>query len=130
VTASGATNAGGAWARSRNVQSDGAGNATGSRQWSATGANGGSAAHSSNAYYNADGTAGRSGSTTATGANGGTMQTGGSMTRTADGVAGSHATTATGANGGTYNGNTTYSNGEVVHTGTCTDPSGNVVPCH
>ncbi len=131
VIAGGSTNAGGAWARSRNVSGDGSGNVSGQRNWSATGANGGSAEHASSAYRNADGSAGRSGSTTVNGANGGSMQTGGSMTRTADGLSGSHATSATGPNGATYTGSSTYAKGEgVSHTGTCTDAAGNVVPCH
>lgn len=96
------------------------------------------------------------GSEQVTGRNGGSIQSSGNFQKSADGqFSGSRSTTATGPNGGSYNGSTTYQNGSathttdvttkngatyqgqttyekgqgVTHTGTCTNASGETVPC-
>ncbi|MFT3898142.1 MAG: hypothetical protein QM719_10695 [Thermomonas sp.] len=97
----------------------------GSRTTTATGAKGGT--------YNGtttldDGQVTHTG--TRTGANGGTIQSEGSYSRGEDGkVDGSRSSTATGANGATYNGSTTIDDGQVTHTGTCTNSAGETVDC-
>ena len=97
----------------------------GSRTTTATGAKGGT--YTGSTTLN-DGQVTHTG--TKTGANGGTVQTEGSYTRGEDGkVDGSRTTTATGAKGATYNGSTTVTDGQVSHTGTCTNADGVVVDC-
>ncbi|MET1162777.1 MAG: hypothetical protein ABWY48_09570 [Pseudoxanthomonas sp.] len=121
----------GSYARDRNTQHDGQGNASGARSASVSGANGGSAGTQGSYYRNADGSAGRQGSSTATGANGGTASTSGGFTKNPDGTySGARNTSATGANGNSYDGSTTYSNGSVVHTGTCTNAAGEAISCN
>ena len=116
--------------RQRDWQRDGQGNASGSTSHTVTGANGGTAERQGSYYRNADGSAGHEGSMSATGKDGGTKQSSGSTTRDADGnVSGSRSTTATGKNGATYNGSTTVTDGQVSHTGTCTNAAGAVVDC-
>jgi hypothetical protein len=54
----------------------------------------------------------------------------GDYSRGEDGkVDGTRTTTATGQNGATYNGSTTIDDGQVTHTGTCTNADGAVVDC-
>ena len=97
----------------------------GSRTTTATGAKGGT--YNGSTTLN-DGQVTHTG--TRTGANGGTVQAEGSYTRDEDGkVDGSRSTTATGAKGATYNGSTTVTDGQVSHTGTCTNADGAVVDC-
>ena len=97
----------------------------GSRTTTATGAKGGTYNGSTTLE---DGQVTHTG--TKTGANGGTVQTDGIYTRGEDGkVDGSRTTTATGAKGATYNGSTTVTDGQVSHTGTCTNADGVVVDC-
>jgi hypothetical protein len=43
-------------------------------------------------------------------------------------VNGSRNTRATGKNGNTYTGSTTGTDGQITHTATCKDASGNVIP--
>ena len=51
-------------------------------------------------------------------------------TRGDDGkVDGSHSSTATSARGATYNGSTTVTDGQVSHTGACTNAAGAAVDC-
>ncbi|KAF1710113.1 hypothetical protein [Pseudoxanthomonas sacheonensis] len=129
-TSASASGANGSYARGRNVQSDGQGNASGWRNASVSGANGGSASSQGSFYRNADGSAGRQGSATATSANGGTASTSGGFTKNPDGTySGGRETSATGANGNSYNGSTAYENGSITHTGTCTNAAGEVIAC-
>lgn len=116
--------------RQRDWKADGQGNVAGSSSGSIAGASGGGAARQSSAYRNADGSAGRQGSASVSGPNGGSAATSGSIARSADGsVAGSRTTSATGANGNGYNGSTTVSNGNVTHSGTCTNAAGETIAC-
>lgn len=116
--------------RQRDWQADGAGNASASRSRSVSGVNGGGASRDGQAYRNADGSAGRRYSATATTANGGTVSRQGDATRNADGtLSAERSTSATGQHGNSYNGSTTVNDGTVVHTGTCTDASGQVIAC-
>jgi hypothetical protein len=120
----------GSYARGRQWQADGQGNASGSRGATVNGANGGSATSQSGFYRNADGSAGRQGSASVNGPNGGTASTSGGVTRDANGnVVGGRSTTATGQNGNSYDGSTSVSNGTVTHTGTCTNAAGEVIAC-
>lgn len=130
VNASGSHWRGGNHQRGRTWQGDGQGNASGSSGASANGANGGHAERQGSFYRNADGSAGRTGSASATGANGGHASTSGGITRNADGtVSGVRDTTATGRNGNGYQGSTTYSDGTLTHTGTCTNAAGETIAC-
>jgi hypothetical protein len=64
------------------------------------------------------------------GRNGGSASTDAVFSKNADGrYSAGRATTATGANGNTYTGATDISNGQVSHTGTCTNASGDVIAC-
>lgn len=120
----------GSYARARQWQAGGQGNASGSRGATVSGANGGSATRQASAYRNADGSAARQGSASVSGANGGTASTSGSISRSADGsVTGGRQTSVTGANGNSYQGSTTVGNGSISHTGTCTNGAGEVVAC-
>jgi hypothetical protein len=94
------------------------------------GPNGGYAARAGKTTVNPDGSATHQSGFKTSGANG-TVQSTATAERGADGSAsGTRNTTATGKNGNTYNGATTWQKGEgVQHTSTCTDPSGNVIPC-
>jgi len=116
--------------RQRDWQRDGQGNASMTRSGSITGANGGTAERQGSIVRNADGSLTHEASGSATNANGGTLQTSGSFTRDADGnVTGSRDTTATNKNGGSYEGSTSWSDGQLTHTGTCTNSSGAAVDC-
>ena len=120
----------GAYARGRNVYSDGQGNVDGRSRAYASSAAGGTAQRQDSFYRNADGSAGRQRSASIDGAHGGTANTSGSIARDADGdVAGSRSTSATGRNGNSYNGSTTVANGVVTHTRTCTTASGETIAC-
>jgi len=58
------------------------------------------------------------------------VQSSGSVTKDANGnVNGQRTTDATGKNGNTYQGTTTDTNGQITHGATCTDASGNSIPC-
>lgn len=106
----------GAYARGRKIISDGQGNVAGRSGGYVQGADGGSA--------------GRQGSAFVEGPNGGSTATSGSVARDADGsVNGSRSTTATGASGNTYNGSTTVNDGQISHTGTCTNAAGETIAC-
>jgi len=130
VTGAAARGERGAFARGRNVHSDGQGNLDGHSGAYATGANGGTAQRQGSFYRNADGSAGRQGSASITGAYGGTATTGGSIARDAEGNAnGSRSTSATGKNGNSYNGSTVVQDGVVTHTGACTNATGEVIAC-
>lgn len=132
---SAATNASGSgvngnYARGRQWQADGQGNASGTRGATVNGANGGSATSQSGFYRNADGSAGRQRSASVSGPNGGSASTAGSITRDANGnVVGGRSTSATGRNGNSYDGSTTVSNGTLTYTGTCTNAAGEVISC-
>ncbi|GAA5005539.1 hypothetical protein FNZ56_06055 [Pseudoluteimonas lycopersici] len=116
--------------RQRDWQRDGEGNASMTRSGSVTGANGGTAERQGSITRNADGSLTHQASGSATNANGGTMETSGGFTRDADGnVTGSRDTSATNKNGGTYEGSTSWSDGKVTHTGTCTNSAGATVDC-
>ena len=104
---------------------DADGNISGGRSMTATGANGGTYSGSTTV---SDGQLTHTG--TKTGANGGTVQADGSYSRGEDGkVDGGRTTSATGPNGATYSGSTTVTDGQVTHTGTCTNADGVVVDC-
>ena len=97
----------------------------GSRTTTATGAKGGT--YTGSTTLN-DGQVTHTG--TRTGANGGTVEANGQYTRGEDGkVDGSRTTTATGAKGATYNGSTTVTDGQITHTGTCTNSAGESIAC-
>ena len=97
----------------------------GSRSTTATGSKGGTYSGSTTV---SDGQLTHTG--TKTGANGGTVQADGSYSRGEDGkVDGGRTTSATGPNGATYSGSTTVTDGQVTHTGTCTNADGVVVDC-
>jgi hypothetical protein len=116
--------------RQRDWQRDGEGNASLTRSRTITGANGGTAERQGSTERNADGSLTHENTNSVTNANGGTLQANGSFTRDADGnVTGSHDTTATNKNGATYEGSTTWSDGQVTHTGTCTNAAGATVDC-
>ncbi len=120
----------GSYARGRQWQADGQGNASGSSGGMVNGVNGGSASRQGSFYRNADGSAGRQGSASASGPNGGSASTSGGVTRDANGnVVGGRSTTATGQNGNSYDGSTAVSDGTVTHTGTCTNAAGEVISC-
>lgn len=120
----------GAYARGHRVASDGQGNVEGSRRAAAVGANGSTAQSQGSFYRNADGSAGRQGSTNVDTAAGGSLDSSGGFTKNADGTySGSRQTNASGANGNSYQGSTAYSNGQVTHTGTCTNAAGETIAC-
>lgn len=130
VTGAAARGERGAYARGRKIISDGQGNVAGRSGGYVQGADGGSAGRQGSFYRNADGSAGRQGSAFVEGPNGGSAATSGSVTRDADGsVNGSRSTTATGASGNTYNGSTTVNDGQISHTGTCTNAAGETIAC-
>lgn len=97
----------------------------GSRSTTATGSKGGT--YSGSTTLN-DGQVNHTG--TRTGAKGGTVESNGQYARGDDGkVDGSHSSTATSARGATYNGSTTVTDGQVSHTGACTNAAGAAVDC-
>lgn len=125
ASGSGTTANGGTIESSGGFTRDADGNVDGSRSTTATNANGGTYNGTTNW---SDGQVTHSG--TMTNANGATKQSDGSYSRGDDGkVDGSHSATVTNAKGGTYNGSTTIDDGNVSHTGTCTNASGTVVDC-
>ncbi|HRE36659.1 MAG TPA: hypothetical protein PK217_16455, partial [Sphingopyxis terrae] len=81
---------------------------------------------------NPDGSLTHSGSASATGARG-TFDSSGAVARESDGSwSGGRSTSATNSTTGTsYSGSTTIdpATGKPVHSGTCTDASGAVIPC-
>ncbi|MCJ2179255.1 hypothetical protein [Novosphingobium album (ex Hu et al. 2023)] len=94
------------------------------------GANGARGARASSTSVSPDGTVSHQGAAATSGANG-SASTQGGFTRNADGTtSGSRSTNATNAyTGNSYSGSTTVDNGQVSHTGTCTNASGAVIPC-
>jgi hypothetical protein len=107
----------GAYARGRNVYSDGQGNIDGRSRAYASSAAGGTAQRQDSFYRNADGSAGRQGSASVYGANGGTAQRQHSAYRNADGSAGrQRSASVNGANGGTA-----YTSGSLAR-----DADGNI----
>jgi hypothetical protein len=121
---------GGVGVRGRSVVTDGQGNATTPSGAAYRGPNGSTAERQSSATRSSDGSASRQSSASASGPQG-SAQTSANYQRNADGSAtATRNTTATGANGNTYQGDTTWTKGSgVQHTGTCKDPSGNVISC-
>ncbi|MFT3763797.1 MAG: hypothetical protein QM761_14545 [Pseudoxanthomonas sp.] len=120
----------GAFARGHGVASDGQGNVKGGHRGKAVGVNGGEASSQGGFYRNADGSAGRQGGTRVSTAAGGSLDSSGGFTKAADGAySGSHQTSTTGAHGNSYEGSTTYSNGQVTHTGACTNAAGETIAC-
>jgi hypothetical protein len=116
---------GGTMESSGSTTRDADGNVSGSRTTTATGANGGTY-NGSTTWENGQVTH----TGTVTGANGGTVEANGNYTKGEDGkVSGTRTTEATGKNGGTYSGSTSIDDGQVTHTGTCTNASGAVVDC-
>ena len=94
----------GAYARGRNVYSDGQGKVDGRSRAYAIGADGGTAQRQGSFYRNADGSAGRQASASVHGADGGSAQRQDSAYRNADGSAGrQRSASVNGANGGTAN---------------------------
>ncbi|SFF98728.1 hypothetical protein SAMN05518801_10516 [Novosphingobium sp. CF614] len=77
-----------------------------------------------------DGTLSHQGAAAASGARGSFASEGG-MTRSADGTwSGARTTSATNAlTGNSYSGSTTAANGQVSHSGTCTNAAGETIPC-
>ncbi|UYK80562.1 hypothetical protein NG829_19870 [Xanthomonas sacchari] len=95
------------------------------RQWQADG----SATRQGRAERNADGSASRQGSASVQRADGASASSSGSLARAADGtLSGSRQSSVDGTQG-SYQGSTSVQDGSIVHTGTCTDASGAVVPC-
>ena len=96
------------------------------------GANGSKGRRQSTTTVNPDGSLTHSGSASATGARG-TFDSSGAVARAADGSwSGGRSTRATNSTTGTsYSGSTTIdpATGKPVHSGTCTDASGAVIPC-
>lgn len=94
------------------------------------GANGARGARASTTSVSPDGTVTHEGAASTSGARG-SASTQGGFTRNADGTSsGSRTTNATNAQtGNSYAGSTTVENGTVSHTGTCTNASGEVIPC-
>ncbi len=94
------------------------------------GANGSKGARASSTSVSPDGTVSRSANASTSGARG-SASSQGSFTRSADGTAsGSRSTSATNAaTGNSYSGTTTLSNGQLSHSGTCTNAAGETIAC-
>lgn len=108
---------------------DGQGNAAGFRAAGFQGPNGAQGARGGRWSRSADGTVQHESAGAASGARG-SVQSQGSLAKSSDGTySGSRDTSAESNSGYAYDGSTTVSNGSVEHSGTCTDPSGNEVPC-
>ena len=108
---------------------DGQGNAAGFRAAGFQGPNGAQGARAGRWSRSADGTVQHQSAGAMSGARG-SVQSQGSFAKSSDGTySGSRETTAESKSGYGYEGSTTVSNGSVEHSGTCTDPSGNAVPC-
>lgn len=130
VAGAAGSSAKGKYARGRKVATDAEGNVQGLSGAAVQGANGGEAVRQGSFYRNADGSAGRQGSAYANGPNGGSASTSGSVARDTDGnVNGSRNTSATGASGNNYTGSTTATDGQVSHTGACTNAAGEPIAC-
>jgi len=94
------------------------------------GPNGARAGRAGETTLNPDGSATHQSGFRASGANGSIQSTGSSQRGANGSASGERTTTATGKNGNTYNGATEWEKGQgAQHAGTCTDPSGNVIPC-
>jgi len=123
---------GGAYARKRGFQTDGAGNGTvasGGVYRGPNGANGVTGARAGTTTRNADGTVNHQSGIAASGAKG-SVESSGGFTKTQDGVTQSRTTAATGANGATYQGSTSYDKSSgLSHSSSCTDAAGNSIPC-
>jgi hypothetical protein len=108
---------------------DGQGNAAGFRAAGFQGPNGAAGARAGKWSRSADGSVQHESGGAVSGARG-SAQSQGSFAKSSDGTySGSRDTSAESKSGATYDGSTTVSNGSVEHSGTCTDPNGNVVPC-
>lgn len=94
------------------------------------GVNGSRGYRASETSVSPDGTVSHQGSAAASGARGSYASEGG-VTRNADGIwSGGRETSATSAaTGNSYSGSTTVADGQVSHTGTCTNAAGEVIPC-
>ncbi len=124
-----ASGAHGSVQRARQWQADGQGNASARSAATRTTAAGGSATRQGSAERNADGSASRQGGASVQRADGASASSSGSLARAADGtLSGSRQSSVDGTQG-SYQGSTSVQDGSVVHTGTCTDASGAVVPC-
>lgn len=120
---------GGAYARGRAVQTDGMGNGTVASGRAFRGPDGATGARTGTTSRSDDGTVTHQGRLAANGAKG-SVESSGGFTKTEDGITQSRTTTATGANGGSYQGSTSYDkNTGLTHSASCTDASGNSVPC-
>ncbi len=124
-----ASGAHGSVQRARQWQADGQGNASARSAATRTTAAGGSATRQGSAERSADGSASRQGSASVQRADGASASSSGSLARAADGtLSGSRQSSVDGTQG-SYQGSTSVQDGSIVHTGTCTDASGTVVPC-
>jgi hypothetical protein len=108
---------------------DGQGNAAGARAAGFQGPNGAMGARAGKWSRSADGSVQHESGGAVSGAKG-SAQSQGSFAKSSDGTySGSRETSADSKSGYGYDGSTTVSNGSVDHSGTCTDPNGNTVPC-
>lgn len=116
--------------RASGVLTDGAGNGVATSGGQVQTATGGLASRRGKTTRTADGAVQHDSSASASGDRG-NINSQGSATRAADGtITQSRTTQASDANGNNYNGATSYSKDTgVTHTGTCTDASGNSIPC-
>lgn len=94
------------------------------------GANGSRGARASQTTVNPDGSLSREGGLAASGARG-SVASQGSMSRSAEGSwNGNRSTQATNnQTGNSYSGSTTVTDGQVSHSGTCTNAAGAAIPC-
>lgn len=120
---------GGGYLRGHRLTTDGNGNGTFKSGAAVRGPNGGEARRAGETTYGADGSVSHQSGFSASGSRG-SVDSSGSASRTVDGAAFNRDTNATGANGNSYSGTTSYSKDTgLVHSGTCTDAAGNVIPC-
>lgn len=121
----------GAYVRGRGSVNNSDGSVTYGSGGAIAGVNGGGGVRGSTTNVNPDGSVSRNSVAAAAGVNGG-VSTQGSTNRNSDGTwSGSRNTQAVGAQGSTYQGSTTYDQETgLSRSGTCTNPSGVVVPCY
>jgi hypothetical protein len=122
--------ASGGYVGGHGVATDGQGNAAGGSAQAFKGPNGAMGARAGGFTRSADGSVQHKSGGAVSGAKG-TASSSGSMTKDAGGnVSGSRDTTAKSTSGATYDGSTTYDKDTgVTHTSTCTNASGELVPC-
>lgn len=123
----------GVMARGHTIQQNADGSVTSASGGGFVGANGARGYRGGTTTQGADGSLTRSGSAGVSGARG-SAQSSGSFSRSADGTwSGSRSSSATSsATGKSYSGSTTIdpTTGKPVHSGGCTDASGQSVACH